>query len=277
MRSPSFFSVLLCIAVSLYAQEQESAEKFRILFNTSGQVTIGAHVFGRSRFEELAPGYRADFLVYTDLASYKQVTFDFLAGATTSIARLPEQPIKMDRIKYILVPSLRYPLKKTVLNLQLLHECIHTISREETNGSTWWNSVQIGAGTKGAYHHYLIEKYNRREFSLRNSFDAKYDVGVYFHGDAELIGHNHDYLIDGAGLLRYHLGLFRNQTIYSDLTNHVWLERDGDITFKTGFELNWVILARHNIAAIFYNYCIQDDNPFDNESNLMQLGFRIIF
>jgi hypothetical protein len=271
--------VLLFSALA-YASIAKSAEKpdnIGILFDASGQTTIGVHVLGKNRFQELAPGYRADFLIYTDIISYKKFVFDFLAGATTSIARLPDQPIKMDKIKYVLVPSIRYPFRKTLVNVQLLHECIHTISREETSGSAWWNSIQAGGGTKGAYHYHFIEKYNSRELSLRNSFDFKYTLGVYLHGKAELIGNNHDYIVDGTGLLRYHLGLFRNQTIFLDLSNHLWIERDRDLTSKTSVEINWVILARCNIATIFCGYCIQDDNPFDNEANLLSIGFRAIF
>lgn len=277
MRKLIVLANVLLWANASYASPADSSDTFSILFDASGQATIGVHVFGRNRFAELAPGYRADFLIYTDLVSYRNVIFDLLAGATTSIARLPDKPIKMDKIKYVLVPCFRYPFKKGLLDLRLLHECIHTISREEISGSTWWNSIQIGAGTKGAYHHHFIEKYNRREFSIRNSLDLRYRVGLYLHGDAELIGSNHDYLVDGSGLVRYHFGLFRNQTVFIDLANHLWIERDGIVTSKTTCEVNWVILAVHNIATLFYSYCFQDDNPFDNEATLMSLGFRSIF
>jgi hypothetical protein len=35
--------------------------------------------------------------------------------------------------------------------------------------------------------------------------------------------------------------------------------------------------AKGVAGAMIIILLIQDDNPFDNESNLMQLGFRIIF
>ncbi len=276
MRCPLFI-FLLGMLVFAEKPVEPGKQDFAILFDASGQATIGAHVFGKNRFAELAPGYRADFLIYTDFFSYRNLVFDFLAGATTSIARLPEYPIKMDKIKYVLAPSFRYPFRKTLARIELFHECIHTISREERSGSIWWNVVKAGGGTKGAYHYYLVEKYNRREFSLRNSFDFRYDIGWYLHGKAPLIGSNHDYLVDGSGLFRYHFGLFRNQTVYMDIANQIWVERDGEVSSKTTVEVNWVILAVHNIATIFYGYCVQDDNPFDNEANLMTLGFRSVF
>jgi|WetSurMetagenome_2_1015567.scaffolds.fasta_scaffold70208_2 hypothetical protein len=250
---------------------------FKLLFNASGQVTLGVHVYGKNSYTDLAPGYRADMMNYTDMVSYKGLIFDFLTGATTSIARLPETPVKLDKIRYVLAPGLRYPLRKIMAALILNHECIHTISRDEVQGSTWWNALQLSAGTKGAYHYYLVEKYNNRDFSLRNAFDAQVTCGYYFHGKAALIGHNHDYRNDLSGLLRYHFGLFRNQTFYADVKPSLWYSRGGDLSSKLSVEINYVILAYDNIATLYYNHCIRDDTPYDNESSLGAVGFKVIF
>jgi hypothetical protein len=270
--------IMLSLFLAARAADPLSGPDFKMLFRASGQVTLGFHVYGENRYTDLAPGYRADMKNYLDMVSYRGLVFDFLTGATTSIARLPETPVRLDKIRYVLAPSLRYPLRKTVALFMLNHECIHTVSRDEAlTGSTWWNALQLGFGTKGAYHYYLVEKYNNRDFSLRHAFDASATCGYYLHGRAALIGHNHNYQYDGSGLIRYHVGLLRNQTVYADFKTTVWYGRSGEVTVKADAEINYVILAYDNIATIYYNHCFHDDNPYDNESSLGAVGFRVVF
>lgn len=250
---------------------------FKMLFKANGQVTLGLYIYGQPKYSDLNPGYRSDMLVYTDIISYKKLVFDFFMGATTRIARLPKAPIKLDKILYTLSPEFRYVFKKSLLMAGLYHECIHTISREETAGSTWWNVFQFGGGTKGAYPFYLIEKYNNRDFSLRNSFDAQVNVGFYVQGHSLLEGQNHNYRYDASGVARYHLGLFRNQTIYFDCLPHIWYDNNGKVTYKISGEINYVILALDNIATLYFNHCFHDDNPYDNENSLGAIGFKVLF
>jgi hypothetical protein len=251
---------------------------FKMLFYTNGNVSLGVHLYGNPKYGDLGPGYRSDLSVNSELIGYKNVIFDFLTAASTSIARKPETPVKLDKIRYILTPELRYALRKSVLIGTLYHQCIHTLSRaEDSSGATWWNVVQLGYGTKGAYPFYFIQKYNNRDFSLRNSFDANFNIGYYLHGKAALIGHNHDYKYDLSGLMRYHFGLFRNQTIFIDVNHHFWLSTKGKITAKLSGDVNYVILAFDNIAAVYYNHCFVDENPYDNEYSLGSIGFKVIF
>jgi len=256
----------------------QTASDFKMLFHTNGLVSLGVNLYGKPKFGDLGPGYRSDLAVNTELIRYKNMYFDFLTAASTSIARLPETPVKLDKIRYTLTPELRYPFRKSVATLSLYHECIHTLSRaEDTAGSTWWNVVQGGFGTKGASSMYLIQKYDNRDFSLRNSFDANINIGYYLQGKAALIGHNNNYRYDASGLIRYHFGLFRNQTIFVDVNHHLWYSKDDKITAKLSGEINYVILASDNIATLYYNHCFIDDNPYDNEYSLGTLGFKIMF
>lgn len=256
----------------------QTAFDFKMLFHTNGLVSLGVHLYGKPKFGDLGPGYRSDLVVNTELISYKHLSFDFLTSASTSIARLPETPVKLDKIRYTLTPELRYTFRKSISTASLYHQCIHTLSRDENpSGSTWWNVLQGGFGTKGAYSFYFIQKYNNRDFSLRNSFDANINAGYYLHGKAALIGHNHNYKYDVSGLIRYHFGLFRNQTIFIDVNHHIWYSKDRKITAKISGELNYVILAFDNIASLYYNHCFIDENPYDNEYSLGAIGFKIIF
>jgi hypothetical protein len=249
----------------------------RMLFRANGQVTIGYQLYGMPRYSGLPPGYRSDLQVYSDLVSCRGIIFDFLTGATTCIARTRENPIKLDRIEYTLSPGLRYAFRKTMVTGLLFHECIHTLSREEPLGATWWNSLQLGAGTLGAYHFYFIEKYNNRDFSLRNSLDAQINAGWYLHGASPWIGQNHPYRADVFGLVRYHFGLFRNQTFFVDIKPHLWYDTLGMVSGKLTAEVNYVILAHDNIATLYFSHCFKDDNPYDNEFSVGTLGLRFVF
>lgn len=272
------FIVLILIARTFASDSLPSTPDLKMLFRTDGQVTLGAQIYGKPRFEDLGPGYRSDIDVDIELLGYKDLIFDFLTAASTSIARLPETPVKLDKIRYSLMPELRYEMRKSLITGSLFHECIHTISRaEDTSGSTWWNVVQVGAGTKGAYPFYFIQKYNNRDFALRNSFDALINAGYYLHGRAPLIGHNQDYAYDLSGLIRYHFGLFRNQTIYIDLNHHTWCDKYDKFTVKISGEIDYVILAFDNIATLFYSHCFIDENPYDNENSIGTLGFKVMF
>ncbi len=103
------------------------------------------------------------------------------------------------------------------------------------------------------------------------------NAGYYLHGRAPLIGHNHDYTYDLSGLIRYHFGLFRNQTIYIDLNHHTWCDKYDKFTVKISGEIDYVILAFDNIATLFYSHCFIDENPYDNENSIGTLGFKVMF
>lgn len=281
LRHTGFLLTLLtALSQSAVAQDSVSISRekgFRLLFRASGQVTFGVHLWGRNKYTDLAPGYRSHLLIHSSLVRYADLYLDFLTLATTSIARLPETPIKMDKIRYTLAPSLRHPFKKSLLTLDLYHECIHTISRDELEGSTWWNKIRLGGGTLGAYPQYFIRKYNNRDFSVRNSLDVQADLGVYLRGHSQWIAQNHDYRADLSGLIRYHVGFFRNQTLFFDLRHHLWYGDQGDLSGKLSGELDFVILARNNIATFYVNHCFIDENPHDNEASLGAIGFKVAF
>jgi hypothetical protein len=274
-------ALLLMASITTVAFSSDSiprASAFKMLFHANGLVSLGAHLYGKPKYGDLGPGYRSDLAVNTELIGYNDLIFDFLTAASTSIARLPETPVKLDKIRYTLMPELRFSLRKSVIAGALYHQCIHTLSREEdSSGSTWWNVAQLGFGTKGAYSFYFIQKYNNRDFTLRNSFDVNVNAGYYLHGKAALIGHNHDYLYDLSGLVRYHFGLFRNQTVFIDVNHHFWMSKDEKITAKVSGEINWVVLAFDNIATVYYNHCFIDENPYDNEYSLGSMGFKVLF
>ncbi len=106
------FIILVLIAGTFASDSLPSTPDLKMLFQTNGEVTLGDQIYGKPRFEDLGPGYRSDIDVNTELLGYKDFIFDFLTAASTSIARLPETPVKLDKIRYSLMPELRYEIAK---------------------------------------------------------------------------------------------------------------------------------------------------------------------
>jgi hypothetical protein len=254
------------------------ASPITAVLRANGQATFAPYLYGEPREAGRKPGYRSDLFLYADVFRWNRWTFNLLTANSTVIAKTPETPFTLDRIRYTLSPGFRCEFKKWIVTGLMLHECIHTISRAEANGSTWWNAVQLGAGTKGSYHFFLADKYNSRDFTLGNSIDAQVNISGYLRGtNSRWIAQNHDYRADVFGLLRYHFIPFGGRYFFSDLSYHVWYGDHRKFTGKLALSLNMVFFARENLAALYFTHCFKDDNPHDNENGLGSVGMKIIF
>jgi hypothetical protein len=251
---------------------------FEVLMLTHGQITFAPYVNGRTPQKDFFPGYRSDFFTYVDFFSWKGFVSNWLIANTTLIARPDSTIFRLDRIRYTLTPGYRYEFDKWLISGLLLHECIHTVSREEEKGSVWWNSFEIGFGSKGAYPQYLVEKYKNAHLDLRNSLDAQVNFGAFLHGrESVWLAQNSDYRYEEFGLLRYHLGRWGCWGVFVDLPQHLWVTAENRLENKISPTVNLFLLGKVNIASLFYTYHIYDTNTHDNESGLGLLGFKIVF
>ncbi len=251
---------------------------FEVLMLTHGQITFAPYVNGPSPQHGFFPGYRSDFFTYVDFFSWKGFISNWLIANTTLISRPDSTLFRLDRIRYTLTPGYRYEFDKWLISGLLLHECIHTVSRDEDKGSVWWNSFQFGFGSKGSYPQFLVEKYQRPHFNLRNSVDAQLNFGAFLYGHESVwLAQNHNYRYEEFGLLRYHFGRWVRWGVFLDLPEHVWLTDENKVEAKVSPTLNLFLLGKVNIASLFYTYHVFDNNSHDNESGLGILGFKIVF
>jgi hypothetical protein len=51
----------------------------------------------------------------------------------------------------------------------------------------------------------------------------------------------------------------------------------GALSSKRSFEINYIILAYDHIATLYYNHCMKDKTPYDNDSSLGAVGFKVVF
>lgn len=196
------------------------------------------------------------------------------AGPDSTIFRL-------DRIRYTLTPGYRYEFDDWLISGLLLHECIHSVSRDESHGSVWWNSFQIGLGSKGAYQMHLVEKYKDRKLDLRNRVDAQINVGAFLYGrESVWLAQNHDYRYEEFGLLGYHMGRWGSRGqwgLFLDIPQHFWIAADKRHEAKVSPTLNLFLIGKINIASLFYTWHVHDSSTHDNEEGLGLAGFKIVF
>jgi hypothetical protein len=254
-----------------------ASRDFEVLMATSGQVDFAGDLFGDPRYTDLPPGYRSDFHVWVDFFRWKGFISNWLIGNSTVISRNDSTPFQLSHIRYVLTPGYRYEFDTWQISGLLLHECVHTLSRPERNGAVWWNSFEIGMGTKGAYHDHLVEAYRARSIEpLR--LDARIDFGQFLYGRQSVwIGQNQDFRQELFGLVRLHLGGIGPFGFFQDVEPHLWRTANGSIDQKWSLSTHMYLLGKHNIAGGYFRWVPLDNNPHDNENGLGQLGFEIVF
>ena len=156
--------------------------------------------------------------------------------------------------------------------------CIHTISRPEENGSTWWNSFQFGFGSKRAYQLYLVEMYKRNSRTPFPRFDFNLNGGIFLYGDQSVwIKQNHNYRYEAFYLLRFHIAHFGKWGTFLDMDHHAWLDKWNHSEHKVSLTANLLLSGKHNLAALYYQYFPYDSFSKDNQDSLGALGFKIVF
>ena len=265
----------LILSLLLFLSESANAE---LLMHTHGHITIAPYIHGFDDSEKLYPGYRSEFMTYVDFYKHNRLVINGMLGTTTIISDPEHKTMRLDRIRYTLTPGFRYEFTSWLIKGALHHECIHTISRPELNGSTWWNSFQIGAGTKGAYYLYLREQYKNIRNSFLNSWDAQINVGYILPSKRTLFsGQNHDYNFEVFSLIRYHLGSFQRWAYFASLRQNAWVKNDNSAEHQITLTLSAFRRGTVHFAGVFYTYNIYDTFSLDNADGMGSLGFRIIF
>ena len=246
--------------------------------STHGHITVAPFIHGTGRDNEQFPGYRSEFMTSVDIFKWKRVYFGSLLGNTTIITHEGDD-LNMDRIRYNLTPFFRLESKSLIVRGGLNHEGIHILSRHNDAGSIFWNSLQIGFGSRGAYYIYLKDFYAQFTNEIVNHWDAQINFGYIIPAEATLLtGQNHDYNYEMFTVFRYQFAVVKNWAIFATLRQHSWLKTDGEsFEHKIEFTLNFFRKGTVGFAGIFYNYTAYDTYSIDNKEGLGALGLRILF
>ena len=254
------------------------ADDFNVIMATHGDISFAPYIHGDFDKFENPPGYRADFKAYVDFFEWKGLTSHWLIANTTIIESNEETNLKLDKIRYTLTPGYKIEFDSFTLLGQLLHECIHTISKPEIDGAVWWNSFQFGGGTKGAYPKGLAKTYNKDSEHQFPSFDFNINAGAFLYGGESVwIKQNHNYRYEGFSKTRIHIAKLGNWGFYTDINQHTWIDKFDHVENKIDFTFNILLSGKENIASVYYQYFIHDTFSKDNQDGLGAAGFKIIF
>ncbi len=279
---PKYFFLLSFIFIPSFANNSGPwhwvKKDFEVLMNTHGYITFAPYIHGSTDNQNYFPGYRSDFKAYVDFFKWKGFISNWLIANSTIIERSDSSVFTLDRIRYTLTPGYRMEFERYVISGLLLHECIHTISKQEEEGSIWWNSFQFGMGTNGAYQKFLVQRYKSKTRSFLESIDGQINVGFFLYGGESVwISQNHDYRFELFSLVRYHLGRYGKWGVFFDFNQHSWLKANNKTENKFSITGNLFLTGRVNIAALYYTYHLYDTFESDNEDNLGAFGFKIVF
>jgi len=249
-----------------------------LLMNTHGHITVAPYIHGFDDSDNLYPGYRSEYNLFVDFFRYKGFIFNSLLGTTSLISSPENSGMRLDRIRYTLTPGFRYEFPSWLVKGALHHECIHTISRPERSGSVWWNSVQLGCGTKGSYYLYLREEYNSVRDAFLNSWDAQVNIGYIIPAERTLFsGQNHDYRYEAYSIIRYHAGSFRKWALFGSLRHNSWMKKNGSFDNQTNITLNILRRGSVHFGGFFYTYTLHDSFELDNSDGLGAVGLKILY
>ncbi|HAO99948.1 MAG TPA: hypothetical protein DCQ83_07900 [Fibrobacteres bacterium] len=284
-----FFLFLLALEMHVSAGISDAwhwlSDDFEVLMNTNGQITFAPYLNGRQPRNDFAPGYRSDFYAYVDFFKWKGLVSNWLIANSTIIESSDSSNFKLHRIRYTLTPGYRYEFDTWLISGLLLHECIHEIDHGPTGGSIWWNSFRFGFGSKAAYQQFLVERYRKPFSSFLGHWDYQINAGVFLHKFGQSaddpgsiwLAQNNDYRYEEFSLLRYYIGRWGRWGSYADLNNNMWYRANGSIEQKWSINTNLLLRGRANIAALYCNYVLFDNNNIDNENGLAAAGFKIVF
>gem|GEM_PF-756338 len=255
-----------------------------LVMSTHGYITLESYIHGISETRGEYPAYRSETMAYVDVYRWNRLYLNALLGNTTMISHSDSLAWRLNRIRYTLSPGFRIEFDKWLIKGTLFHECIHLIDQREEiipgfqRGSTWWNSLQIGIGTKGAYYLYLRDQYRRINNKFLNSWDAQINFGRIIPAQNTITtGQNHNYRYELFSLLRYHIGSYWNWASFVSLRQNLWVNADHSVEHKIGVTVNFFRRGTVNFAGIFYTYYLYDTFLHDNEDSLGALGVRVVF
>lgn len=253
-------------------------DDFDVLMRTHGEISFSPYVHGEFSKHQPSPGYRSNFNVYVDFFEWKGFISNWLISNQTTMERSDSTQFRLDRIRYTLTPGYRIEFDQHLISGLLLHECVHTISKPEENGAIWWNSFQIGFGTKNSYPQYLVRKYKYQQNTNFPSLDYNLNIGAFLYGDQSVwIQQNHDYRYEYFYTLRLHYGKWGPWGFFSDLKHHSWIKHDFDMENKWSISAEVLLTGLQNIASVYYEYFFHDTFEKDNQDALGAAGFKIVF
>lgn len=272
--SPKALTFVFLLTVLIPAKDLSG----HLLMYSHGYIAFAPYINGKVTGEGFWPGYRADFTTNIDLFQIGHSIVYGTVGNTTLISVSETDIFTLNKIRYNLSANVRYEFENLLLKGSLYRGSIHKIGAFEEGTPIWWNSIQLGVGTPGAYYLYLRDEYKMRENTLINSWDAQINIGTFINPTGNAFsGINHHYKYELFSLLRYQIGVYNKWASFIGVNHNIWLLRDSSTEYKISATINLFRKGVVNFAGFYYTYVFYDSYTPDNEHKMGSLGLRIIF
>jgi len=274
-RTRRWFRLIFPVFLLLLLTPRIRAE---LLISTHGTITFAGYMHGIDRTQPRFPGYRAEFLSSMDIFRWDKLVLNGILGNTTIIANSPTDYFFLDRLRFVVAPGFRYEFPRWLIRGAFVRESINKIGLRNPDQTVWWNSFQLGVGSRGAYNLYLRQRIRGIHDEFANDWDAQVNIGFFATVNNKfLVAKNHDYQYEEFSLIRYHIGVYRKYAAFIGFSQHLWEKKDHSFEQKVSIALNIFRKGTANFAGLVYTYTLYDDFPLDNENHLGSLGLRIIF
>lgn len=272
----SYNKLIFIILFTVLVSVQETSGQ--LLMHTHGYVAFAPYISGKVKKDGFWPGYRADFLTNVDIFKLGRATMYGTVGNTTLMSINEISGFTLNKLRFNLAANIRYEFENLLIKSTYYRGSIHKISAIEEGTPIWWNSIQVGLGTPGAYYLYLRDEYKMRENTIINSWDAQINIGAFIKPTGTVFsGINHHYRYELFSLVRYHLGVYKKWASFIGMNHNIWILRDSSTEYKISATVNLFRKGAVNFAGLYYTYVFYDSYAPDNEDKMGALGFRIIF
>jgi hypothetical protein len=254
-----------------------------LTMQTHGYLSFEKYIQAQTTKDELYHGYRSELMANINFLRWNRFYLDGLLGNMTIMSHPDSALWNIDRIHYTLNPGFRIEFKNWLIKGALQHDCFHRINQYDKplpglgRGSIWWNTYQIGIGSKGAYY---LNPQNpfKKSNSILDTWDGQFNYGYYIPAKNTIsTGQGQTYRHEVFSQIRYHVRARRNWAACIGLRQHLWVTAAKSVEHKINLTVNLFHRDLLGIIGIYYSYTIYDTFRLDNQDALGAIGIKIVY
>lgn len=250
---------------------------------THGYISFENYIQAQTKKAELYHGYRSELFANINFLRWNRFYLDGLLGNMTTMHHPDTTLWAVDRIHYTLNPGFRIEFKSWLIKGSLQHDCFHRINQYDKplpglgRGSIWWNSYQIGIGSKDAYNLSPQNPFKKGN-SILDTWDGQLNYGFYIPAENTIsTGQGHTYRHEVFSQLRCNLGARQNWAACISLRQHLWVTAAESVEHTINLTINLFNQGVLGIIGIYYSYTFYDTFRLDNQDALGAIGIKIVY
>ncbi len=254
-----------------------------LTMQTHGYLSFEKYIQAQTKKDELYHGYRSELMANINFLRWNRFYLDGLLGNMTIMSHPDSALWNIERIHYTLNPGFRIEFKNWLIKGALQHDCFHRVNQYDKplpglgRGSIWWNTYQIGIGSKGAYS---LSPQNPFKISnsILDTWDGQFNYGYYVPAKNTIAtGQGQTYRNEVFSQIRYHVRARRNWAACISLRQHLWVTAAESVEHTINLTINLFNRGNLGIIGIYYSYTLYDTFRLDNQDALGAIGIKIVY